>query len=387
MKKIVLQTRLFSSVAAPRNRLAELRKELESAETSFTRFVSPTIATQSTSSANSLASQTTSGPSSSKSSSSNVPAKPDWLRISAPSGKTKENFERLHKTVKSLNLATVCEEAKCPNISECWGGKEGTATATIMLMGDTCTRGCSFCAVKTARLPPPLDPAEPKRVAEAIAAWGLNYVVLTSVNRDDLPDQGSGHFAETVSHLKRMMPKILVECLTPDFRGNGELIDFVARSGIDVFAHNIETVERLQGRVRDHRAGFKQSLGVLQRAKKAVPTILTKTSIMLGVGETSDDVRRTIKDVYAAGVDIITFGQYLRPSPAHMALDRYVPPEEFDQWKKEAEETGFLYVASGPLVRSSYKAGELFIEGAIKKRKAEAAAAASASRETSQRRA
>jgi len=251
-------------------------------------------------------------------------------------------------------------------------------------MGDTCTRGCSFCAVKTARLPPPLDPAEPKRVAEAIAAWGLNYVVLTSVNRDDLPDQGSGHFAETVSHLKRMMPKILVECLTPDFRGNGELIDFVARSGIDVFAHNIETVERLQGRVRDHRAGFKQSLGVLQRAKKAVPTILTKTSIMLGVGETSDDVRRTIKDVYAAGVDIITFGQYLRPSPAHMALDRYVPPEEFDQWKKEAEETGFLYVASGPLVRSSYKAGELFIEGAIKKRKAEAAAAASASRETSQ---
>lgn len=370
MKTSSLKLRLFSSVAAPRNRLAELRKELESAETSFTRFVSPTSSSSTVNSSAAHASPS----SATKSTSSNVPAKPEWLRISAPSGKTKENFERLHKTVKSLNLATVCEEAKCPNIGECWGGKEGTATATIMLMGDTCTRGCSFCAVKTARLPPPLDPAEPKRVAEAIAAWGLNYVVLTSVNRDDLPDQGSGHFAETVSHLKRMMPKILVECLTPDFRGNGELIDFVARSGIDVFAHNIETVERLQGRVRDHRAGFKQSLGVLQRAKKAVPTILTKTSIMLGVGETAADVRATIKDVYAAGVDIITFGQYLRPSPAHMALDRYVPPEEFDQWKKEAEEVGFLYVASGPLVRSSYKAGELFIEGAIKKRKAAAEA-------------
>ena len=374
MKTLYLNNiRLFSTstASAPRNRLAELRKELGNLDANFSRFTTPSI----TSSINSDSRDINNSSKISKSSSSNVPAKPEWLRISAPSGKTKENFERLHKTVKSLNLATVCEEAKCPNIGECWGGKEGTATATIMLMGDTCTRGCSFCAVKTARLPPPLDPAEPKRVAEAIAAWGLNYVVLTSVNRDDLPDQGSGHFAETVSHLKRMMPKLLVECLTPDFRGNGEIIDFVAKSGIDVFAHNIETVERLQGRVRDHRAGFKQSLGVLQRAKKAVPSILTKTSIMLGVGETSADVRATIKDVYAAGVDIITFGQYLRPSPAHMALDRYVPPEEFEQWKREAEEAGFLYVASGPLVRSSYKAGELFIEGAIKKRRAAEAAA------------
>jgi len=300
--------------------------------------------------------------------------KPDWLRISAPSGETLRNFERLHKTVKQLNLATVCEEAKCPNIGECWGGKEGSATATIMLMGDTCTRGCSFCAVKTARVPPPLDAAEPRRVAEAIAAWGLSYVVLTSVNRDDLADQGSAHLAETVRVLKAARPATLVECLTPDFRGHGPTIDVVARSGIDVYAHNIETVERLQSRVRDHRAGFAQSLGVLQRAKQAVPEILTKTSVMLGVGETTEDVRSTIRAVRDAGVDIITFGQYLRPTPAHMPVDRYVPPAEFDAWRLESEAAGFAYVASGPLVRSSYRAGELFVERRLRERKPQAQA-------------
>jgi lipoic acid synthetase len=263
----------------------------------------------------------------------------------------------------------VCEEAKCPNIGECWGGKEGSATATIMLMGDTCTRGCSFCAVKTARAPPPLDAAEPRRVAEAIAAWGLSYVVLTSVNRDDLADQGSAHLAETVRALKAARPATLVECLTPDFRGHGPTIDVVARSGIDVYAHNIETVERLQSRVRDHRAGFAQSLGVLQRAKQAVPDILTKTSVMLGVGETTEDVRATIRAVRDAGVDIITFGQYLRPTPAHMPVDRYVPPAEFDAWRLESEAAGFAYVASGPLVRSSYRAGELFVERRLRERK------------------
>ena len=282
--------------------------------------------------------------------------------------------------VRALNLATVCEEARCPNLGECWsGGKSGVATATIMLMGDTCTRGCSFCAVKTARRPPPLDAAEPRRVAEAIAAWGLGYVVLTSVDRDDLPDQGSGHLAETVRLLKAALPRILVECLTPDFRGEGAVIDEVARCGIDVFAHNVETVERLQARVRDHRAGYAQSLGVLQRAKRARPALLTKTSVMLGLGETAADVRATIRDVRAAGIDVITFGQYLRPSPGHMPVDRYVPPEEFAQWKAECEAAGFLYVASGPLVRSSYRAGELYLEGRIKERKAaEAAAAAEA---------
>lgn len=306
------------------------------------------------------------------------PPKPSWLKIDTPTGARRANLDRLTKNVKSLNLATVCEEAKCPNIGECWGGKEGTATATIMLMGDTCTRGCSFCAVKTSRAPPPLDPAEPHRVAEAIAAWDLSYVVLTSVDRDDLPDQGAGHIASCVSRLKALRPGILIECLTPDFRGVGPLIDTVAASGIDVYAHNVETVERLQSRVRDHRAGWAQSLAVLQRAKAAVPGIVTKTSLMLGVGETDADLRAALRGIRDAGVDVVTFGQYLRPSKRHMPVERYVPPAEFDAWKAEAEALGFLYVASGPLVRSSYKAGEFFLEGAVKARRAAAAAAAAA---------
>jgi lipoic acid synthetase len=304
--------------------------------------------------------------------------KPTWLRIDAPTGDRAANLARLSSSVKSLNLATVCEEAKCPNIGECWGGKGGTATATIMLMGDTCTRGCHFCNVKTARAPPPLDPAEPARVAEAIVAWGLDYVVLTSVDRDDLPDQGSGHLSETVRRLKAARPSLLVEVLTPDFRGDGPTIDAVALSGLDVFAHNVETVERLQARVRDHRAGYAQSLGVLTRAKAAAPGLITKTSVMLGLGETADDIRATIRDVRAAGIDVITFGQYLRPTPRHLPVDRYVTPEEFDGWRGEAEAAGFLYVASGPLVRSSYKAGEYFLEHTLKKRRAAEAAAAAA---------
>ena len=299
-----------------RSRLEQLRSELDSADASFRRFAAPAAP---------AASAAPPPPPAGSGGAAALP-KPEWLRISAPTGATRENFDRVHKSVKSLNLATVCEEAKCPNISECWGGKEGSATATIMLMGDTCTRGCSFCAVKTARRPPPLDAAEPRRVAEAIAAWGLGYVVLTSVDRDDLPDQGSGHLAETVRLLKAALPRILVECLTPDFRGEGAVIDEVARCGIDVYAHNVETVERLQARVRYHRAGYAQSLGVLQRAKRARPALLTKTSIMLGLGETAADVRATIRDVRAAGIDVITFGQYLRPSPGHMPVDRYVPP-------------------------------------------------------------
>lgn len=297
-------------------------------------------------------------------------AKPSWLRIDTPVGERRENFDRLQQTVKKLNLATVCEEAKCPNISECWGGKEGTATATIMIMGDTCTRGCHFCNVKTAHSPPPLDDDEPRRVATAIAEWGLSYVVLTSVDRDDIADQGAGHFASTVRLLRQSRPAIKIECLTPDFRGVHACIDEVARSGLDVFAHNVETVERLQTRVRDHRAGWKQSLDVLQRAKHVVPGLITKTSIMLGLGETLDDVRGAMRGVRDAGVDVITFGQYLRPSKRHIALDRYVTPAEFAELKVEAEAMGFLYVASGPLVRSSYKAGEYFLEGLLKSREA-----------------
>jgi len=287
-----------------------------------------------------------------------------------------ENYKRLKETVKTLGLATVCEEARCPNIGECWGGgKDGTATATIMIMGDTCTRACRFCAVKTSRAPPPLDPEEPQKVAHAITSWGLDYVVLTSVDRDELEDQGANHFAETVRYLKKYSAEkkqeknkkngILVECLTPDFRGDKDLIRVVAESGLDVFAHNIETVERLTPRVRDRRAGYRQTLGVLAYAKEAVPGLITKTSVMLGLGETDEEVIQTMKDCKEVGVDVITFGQYLRPSKGHLPVKEYVTPERFQTFQELGEELGFKYVASGPLVRSSYKAGELFMKGMI----------------------
>jgi len=224
--------------------------------------------------------------------------------------------------------------------------------------------------VKTAAAPPPLDAAEPRRVADAVAAWGLRYVVLTSVDRDDLPDQGAGHFAATVRALKAAQPGLLVECLTPDFRGDAALVRAVAASGLDVFAHNVETTEALQRRVRDHRAGYAQSLGVLAAAKAAAPRLVTKTSLMLGLGETDAGVRAALADLRGAGVDVVTFGQYLRPSRRHMPVARYVPPAEFDAWRAEAEAAGFLYVASGPLVRSSYRAGEYFLEALLNGRMA-----------------
>jgi lipoyl synthase len=304
--------------------------------------------------------------------------KPEWLRISSLTGESSKKFEKLRSTVKDLNLATVCEEARCPNIGECWGGGKGVATATIMVMGDTCTRGCSFCAVKTASAPAPLDSEEPTNVAEAIARWGLDYVVLTSVDRDDLPDQGAGHLARTVQELKlraqeegSRVKDLLVEVLTPDFRGQVDLISQVAQSGLDVYAHNLETVERMQGRVRDRRAGYKQSLSVLESAKAVVPDLLTKTSLMLGVGERPEEVRQTMRDCRNSGVDVITFGQYLRPSKRHLPIAEYVKPEVFDQWREEGEAMGFVYVASGPLVRSSYKAGEFFIQGLLRARAAD----------------
>ncbi|CAK4685492.1 hypothetical protein LEN26_010227 [Aphanomyces euteiches] len=294
--------------------------------------------------------------------------KPDWLKAQPTTG---ENYIRLRDTVRSLKLATVCEEAKCPNIGECWGGgKNGTATATIMLMGDTCTRGCSFCAVKTSRRPPPLDPDEPVNVSKAIAQWGLDYIVFTSVDRDDLPDAGAEHFASTVRHLRQELPEILIECLTPDFSGRVDLVEKVARSGLDVFAHNVETVERLQRRVRDYRANYRQSLRVLELAKEAQPSLVTKTSIMLGVGETPADVMQTLKDLRTSGVDVVTFGQYLRPSTKHMPVAAYITPEAFAEWQKIAEGMGFLYVASGPMVRSSYKAGEYFLTNLLRGKKA-----------------
>jgi lipoic acid synthetase len=303
--------------------------------------------------------------------------KPSWIKAQPA---TSDNYLSLRSTVRELGLATVCEEAKCPNIGECWGGKDengekSAATATIMIMGDTCTRGCSFCAVKTSRKPGPLDPEEPEKVAEAITKWGLDYVVLTSVDRDDLEDQGSNHFREVVMKLKAKSrqsrdpdKQILVEALTPDFRGDLSLVENVATSGLDVYAHNIETVERLQKRVRDRRAGYAQTLSVLEHAKKVNDLVLTKTSIMLGLGENDEDIRKTLQDLRNIDVDVVTFGQYLQPSKRHLPVKEYVTPEKYQEWKEEAEGMGFKYVASGPLVRSSYKAGEFFLKNLIQER-------------------
>nr|Q6PHG4.1 RecName: Full=Lipoyl synthase, mitochondrial; AltName: Full=Lipoate synthase; Short=LS; Short=Lip-syn; AltName: Full=Lipoic acid synthase; Flags: Precursor [Danio rerio]AAH56561.1 Zgc:66080 [Danio rerio] len=294
---------------------------------------------------------------------------PPWLKTEIPIGK---NYNKLKNTLRELNLHTVCEEARCPNIGECWGGGEyATATATIMLMGDTCTRGCRFCSVKTARRPPPLDPDEPYNTAKAIAAWGLDYVVLTSVDRDDIPDGGAEHFAKTVSNIKERNSKILVECLTPDFRGDLAAVEKIALSGLDVYAHNVETVRELQRHVRDPRANFDQSLSVLRHAKKVKSSVLTKTSIMLGLGETDAQIQATLTELRDSGVDCLTLGQYMQPTKRHLKVEEYVTPEKFAFWEKVGQEMGFIYTASGPLVRSSYKAGEFFLKNLLEKRKTE----------------
>jgi lipoic acid synthetase len=301
--------------------------------------------------------------------------KPRWLKAKPADS---DNYQTLRSTVRELGLSTVCEEARCPNIGECWGGTEdGTATATIMIMGDTCTRGCSFCSVKTSRAPPPLDPNEPEKVATAITKWGLDYVVLTSVDRDDLPDQGSQHFRSVVQKLKEKDPDLLVEALTPDFQGNEDLIHAVATSGLDVYAHNVETVERLTKRVRDRRADYHQSMRVLEYVKSLNQGCLTKTSLMLGLSETDEDVRTTLQDLRSVDVDVVTFGQYLQPTKRHLAVKEYVTPEKFEEWQVEAEAMGFKYVASGPLVRSSYKAGEFFLKNYLLEQREEAKTAES----------
>lgn len=292
---------------------------------------------------------------------------PEWLKTPIPDN---SNYKKIKKDLRGLNLHTVCEEARCPNISDCWGGSDkSAATATIMLMGDTCTRGCRFCSVKTSRAPLPLDPHEPEHTAEALARWGLGYVVLTSVDRDDLVDGGARHFAETIMKIKQKKPDMLVEALTGDYQGDLEMVAMVAKSGLDVYAHNMETVEELTPMVRDRRAKFRQSLTVLKAAKEAVPTLITKTSIMLGLGETEDQLWATLKELRAIDVDVVTFGQYMRPTKRHMKVEEYITPEAFELWRQRALDMGFLYCASGPLVRSSYKAGEAFIENVLKKRR------------------
>ncbi|XP_012280078.1 lipoyl synthase 1, mitochondrial [Orussus abietinus] len=293
---------------------------------------------------------------------------PPWLKTEIPMGK---NYAKIKAQLSQLQLSTVCEEARCPNIGECWGGgSHGTATATIMLMGDTCTRGCRFCSVKTARKPPALNPEEPVNTAIAVTDWGLNYVVLTSVDRDDLEDGGASHIAATVKEIKERS-NILVECLVPDFRGNQGCVATIVKSKLDVFAHNIETVERLTPFVRDARACYGQSLSVLEGAKKINPAIVTKSSIMLGLGESDEEVQQTMKDLRSVGVDAVTLGQYMQPTKRHLKVIEYVTPEKFESWRNYGDELGFLYTASGPLVRSSYKAGEFFLTNIVKKRKKE----------------
>ena len=283
--------------------------------------------------------------------------KPDWLKVRLPSG---NKYSELSSMFSRLGLATVCKEAKCPNIGECWSG----GTATIMIMGDTCTRGCRFCNVKTGNLDGQLDELEPYKVGVAVSKMDLNYVVLTSVDRDDLDDGGALHFAKTVEVIKKNNKKIIVEVLAPDFRGSLNDIRTILSSKPDVFAHNIETVERLTPKVRDMRAGYRQSLFVLEQAKKLSGTY-TKSSLMLGLGERKQEVHRSLEDLRNSGCDVVTFGQYLRPSSKFLPVKEYITPKEFDYWRDVSKSLGFMYVASGPLVRSSYKAAEYFIEGVI----------------------
>ena len=280
--------------------------------------------------------------------------KPSWLRVRAPAG---ENYTKVKQSLKLLNLHTVCEEARCPNISECWG----TGTATIMIMGDICTRGCRFCAVNSGK-PFLLDVDEPERVAKAIKEWGLKYVVITSVCRDDLEDGGAEHFAKTIKAIKLLSPTTIVESLIPDFRGNESSIKEIVKSEPEVLSHNIETVSRLTPKVRDARASYEQSLLVLKKIKDINSLIYTKSSIMLGLGESEEEVIQTIKSLRSVRVSILTIGQYLQPTPKHLPVIEFISPEKFNWFRGIAEQMGFVYVASGPLVRSSYRAGELFLE-------------------------
>lgn len=284
--------------------------------------------------------------------------KPEWLKVKAPAG---ENYNRIKSMLGDLKLATVCQEARCPNMGECWAG----GTATFMLMGEVCTRGCRFCAVKTGNPKGKIDTEEPQKVGWAISQMGLEYVVLTSVNRDDMEDQGSGHFAETIQVIRENDPDLIIEVLTPDFKGRTDLVDKIVEAGPHVFAHNVETVERLTSKVRDPRATYQQSMSVLEHVKKVSPKTVTKTSLMLGLGESDDEILQTMKELRAIGCDVITFGQYLQPTRRHLKVIEFISPEKFKHWEQEALRMGFLYCASGPLVRSSYKAGEFFIKGVI----------------------
>ena len=294
--------------------------------------------------------------------------KPRWLKVRAPGG---GRYEAIRERMEGLSLWTVCQEAHCPNIGECWDG----GTATLMLMGGVCTRGCRFCHVVTGR-PAPLDPDEPRNAAAAVASLGVDYIVLTSVNRDDLADGGAAHFAETVRELKSRQPTLLVEVLIPDFQGELSAVDAVLQARPEVIAHNVETVPRLTRSVRDARASFEQSVAVLRHVvERGGGEVLAKTSLMVGLGEEEHEVLAALRALREAGVSIVTLGQYLQPSRRHLEVVEYVSPERFDRYAELAREVGFLYVASGPLVRSSYRAGELFLKGHLEARRGAPAAA------------
>lgn len=285
--------------------------------------------------------------------------KPSWLKVKAPGG---DNYARLKQTFRKLDLYTVCEEARCPNVGECWG----SGTATVMLLGHMCTRGCRFCAVTTGNPKGFVDPREPEHVASAISQVGLKYVVLTMVDRDDLLDGGADHVGRTVKRLHELQPDLLVETLVGDFGGRKRDVAHMVDAAPDVFAHNIEVPRRLTPFIRDQRCDYDLSLRVLRWAKELAPERFVKSSIMVGMGETDDEVFETMSDLRDAGVDIVTLGQYLRPTAKHAAVDRFVPPEMFAEYERRGLELGFQFVASGALVRSSYHAAEGFVAARIR---------------------
>jgi lipoyl synthase len=289
-------------------------------------------------------------------------SKPSWLKVPLPGG---EGYRRLKQLTGELKLNTVCEAARCPNIGECWKGEH--ATMTLMVLGDECTRRCRFCAVKTVERAAAPDPEEPAHVGQAVGELQLDYVVLTSVDRDDLPDGGAGHYAECIHQVRAHAPRTVVETLIPDYT-DGDLRTLMAARP-DVLAHNVEVVDRLQRRVRDPRCSFERSLRTLREAKDTDPGVFTKSSLMVGLGESEGEVSEALTRLRGAGVDFLTVGQYLRPSAGHVPVTEYVEPARFDQIEREGRALGFQYVAAGPLVRSSYKAGEFFATRLVRERR------------------
>ncbi len=287
--------------------------------------------------------------------------KPDWLRVRLPAGPQQDEFRTLKSRFKGRGLHTVCEEARCPNIFECWG----QGTATVMILGETCTRGCRFCSVNTGKPGGVVDPSEPENTALSLAEMGLAYVVLTMVDRDDLGDGGAAHVAKTVQRIKHHTSELRVETLVGDFRGNHDDVRTVVRDGSpDVFAHNVEVVPRLQRTIRDARCSWDRSVDVLAAAKELGSSI-TKSSLMVGLGEERDEVLEAMQLLRDADVDVLTVGQYLRPTKRHAAVARYVEPAEFADYERAGVDMGFRFVASGPLVRSSYRAAEVFLTGEL----------------------